>query len=312
MRDRAHVGEVRAEGRSIRGTVIRYGELSPSHRERFSVGSLQRSGDVWLDLAHDPERVVCWEGAGLTFAETRDALTLRAEVPRTVPGDLALSGVRDGSRAGLSVEFEATRERREPQTGVRIVEAARLFGVGLVKAPSYPGSRVEARQRTADVLSGDVKLGGNLSCQCRGPDCDYVNFAPDAFDDALSEVERGDREVPAFLSGQFGKPVGRAGDRLTIRVEGDQLRVRLEGLPELDPDVRAMVESLVQGSLYQFRPYIGERASEIVKVGRVARVEKADLRGVEIAPISGPTEGLQPLTLRQRPEARERRRRVWL
>ena len=44
-------------------------------------------------------------------------------------GDHALTGIRDGTRAGLSVEFEALAESREAQTGVRVVEA--LPGGGL-------------------------------------------------------------------------------------------------------------------------------------------------------------------------------------
>ena len=160
--DRATGGEVRAEGRTLAGTVMVYGDYSPSHRERFESRSLAPVGDVWLDIDHDRRAVVAWQGAGLALDFGADGVTLRAEVPRTVPGDEALAGVRDGTRKGLSIEFKARRERREAQTGTRVIEAADLRGIGLVPAPSYEGSQVETRQRTGFRLSGRVALGRNL------------------------------------------------------------------------------------------------------------------------------------------------------
>ena len=150
MSERLHVGEVRAEGRTISGIVMAYGEISPSHRERFEPGSLIRREDCWLELGHDLSRVVCWEGAGLEFSEDDRALSLRAELPRIPVADLALEGVRDGSRAGLSIRFNAVEEREED--GLRVISRAELAGVGLVPAPSYSGSRVtELRGRRLRV-----------------------------------------------------------------------------------------------------------------------------------------------------------------
>ena len=42
--------EVRAEGRNLTGTVLRYGDVSPSHRERFEPGSIRFADAVHLDL----------------------------------------------------------------------------------------------------------------------------------------------------------------------------------------------------------------------------------------------------------------------
>ena len=46
---------------------------------------------------------------------------------------------------GLSVEFRALAERREG--GLRVIEAAELRGIGIVRSPSYEDSRVEARRQ---------------------------------------------------------------------------------------------------------------------------------------------------------------------
>ena len=37
---RAAIGEIRVEGRKLTGVVMRYGEVSPSHKERFEPGAL--------------------------------------------------------------------------------------------------------------------------------------------------------------------------------------------------------------------------------------------------------------------------------
>ena len=143
---RAALGEIRVEGRKLTGTVIRYGEVSPSHRERFEPGAIRMAPAVHLDLYHDRERVIAYlPGGGLELREADGALELAAELPPIPAADRALEEIRTGKTTGLSVEFRCLEDRREG--GIRIIAAAELQGVGLVKAPSYNGSRVEARNR---------------------------------------------------------------------------------------------------------------------------------------------------------------------
>ena len=143
---RSAVGELRVEGRRLSGTVLRYGEVSPSHRERFAPGALRFAAAVHLDLEHDRERVIAYmPGGGLELAGDGDAVELAAELPPIPAADRALDEIRSGKRNGLSVEFRALKESREG--GVRVIEEAELRGIGLVARPSYLGSRVEARAR---------------------------------------------------------------------------------------------------------------------------------------------------------------------
>ncbi len=103
--------EIRVEGRRLTGTVMKYGDVSPSHRERFEPGSLRMAEAVHLDLDHDPERAVAWHpGGGLALAGGSDAITMRAELPPIPAADRALAEVRAGKVTGLSVEFRAVRE----------------------------------------------------------------------------------------------------------------------------------------------------------------------------------------------------------
>ena len=143
---RAALGEIRVEGRKLSGVVMRYGQISPSHKERFEPGSLRMADAVHLDLNHDRERAVAWHpGGGLELADRGEALELSAELPPIPAADRALDDIRTGKANGLSVEFHSVKESRVD--GIRVIEEAILSGVGLVKNPSYQGSRVEARAR---------------------------------------------------------------------------------------------------------------------------------------------------------------------
>ena len=69
---RAALGEIRVEGRRLSGVVMRYGEVSPSHKERFEPGSLRMADTVHLDLNHDRERAVAWHpGGGLELSRPK-------------------------------------------------------------------------------------------------------------------------------------------------------------------------------------------------------------------------------------------------
>ena len=143
---RAALGEIRVEGRKLTGTVMRYGETSPSHRERFAPGAIRMADVVHLDIAHDVERVIAYlPNGGLELAGGDDALELSAELPPIPAADRALEEIRTGKTTGLSVEFRAVKESRD--NGVRVIEDAILSGIGLVGDPSYGGARVEARSR---------------------------------------------------------------------------------------------------------------------------------------------------------------------
>ena len=143
---RAAFGEIRVEGRKLTGTVMVYGEVSPSHKERFAPGSLRMADVVPLNLGHDRERAVAWHpGGGLELRDEDGAMILSAELPPIPAATRALDEIRTGKVTGLSVEFRAVKETRV--NGVRVIEEAELSGVGIVARPSYEGARIEARAR---------------------------------------------------------------------------------------------------------------------------------------------------------------------
>ena len=137
--------EARAEGRTIRGPVLVYGDISPSHRERFLPGSVVMAEAVPLNLRHDKLVAVAWSpGGGLNLEDDETSLRMTADLPPLPAADVALERIRAAAGTmGLSVEFKSLKERKEG--GIRIIEKAELRGIGIIERPSYPRSRVEAR-----------------------------------------------------------------------------------------------------------------------------------------------------------------------
>lgn len=138
--------ECRAEGRTLSGTVLAYNDISVSHKERFQPGSIRLDDVVILDLEHDPLRVAAWHpSGGLDLRLDDSGIAMEAELPPIPAAEAILRGIEAaGGTLGLSVEFRAEKERKEG--GLRVIEAAVLSGIGVVKRPSYPGSRLEARE----------------------------------------------------------------------------------------------------------------------------------------------------------------------
>ena len=222
--------EIRIEGRRLSGTVMRYGDVSPSHRERFEPGSLRLAESVHLDLFHDPERAVAWHpGGGLALDNGPSALAMRAELPPIPAAERALAEVRAGKATGLSVEFNAVRETREGE--LRVIHDAVLSGVGIVAKPSYGESHVEARAK-AGTVKARIPYGKRLECRCHrsSGDCNAVAFERGAFAEAVA-----DDKLIAF-SKDYAAPLASAGRRKTLR-----LREPDEGLEvEMDlPDTQA-------------------------------------------------------------------------
>ena len=199
--------EVRAEGRVLTGPAIRYGDVSPSHRERFEAGAFDLDGRTrWLDYRHDRERALAWTGSGLTLTDTREALMVEADLPSIPLADRALADVAAGRLTGFSVEFNAVEERRE--SGIRVVSRAELSGIGLVAAPSYTQSTVEIRARSGRTLRATIPAGKNLACRCSGIQCKFARLMDKAMKDIFDEFkkESSQREMIAAF-GSYDSPL---------------------------------------------------------------------------------------------------------
>lgn len=140
--------DIRAEGRTLSGTVIRYGDEArlPWGREVIRSGAFGdvRAQDVILNRQHDRALPLARTGGGGLFLEDgAEALSVRAELPETRDSDDVLTLIRQGVLRGLSLEFTAKEESYEGD--LRIISRAALQGVAVVDKPAYPSSLVQAR-----------------------------------------------------------------------------------------------------------------------------------------------------------------------
>ena len=201
--------ELRAEGRRLSGVVMRYGDVSPSHCERFEPGAIRMAESVHLDLHHDIERAIAWHpGGGLALANGRAELAMRAVLPPIPAADRALAEIKAGRVDGLSVEFRAVKESRID--GIRVIEDAVLSGIAIVKAPSYGGSRVEARRRSGRTMRARIPAGRSVECRCSGAECKFAKMAAEGMEQAFNSAFRQfEREVVAGF-GSYDMPLASA------------------------------------------------------------------------------------------------------
>jgi len=143
--------ELRAEGRVLSGTVVRYGDRADlgGFTEEFAGGAIQlrggRAGQV-LNLQHDRAMPLARTGAGLDVAATASGVSFRAELPRTRLADDVLEGVAAGLYRGASIEFEArAADWQDGQVPHRIIREALMVGLAVVDTPAYPEAVLDAR-----------------------------------------------------------------------------------------------------------------------------------------------------------------------
>ena len=198
MAGERRTSEFRLDGRTLIGTAIRYGDMSPGHRERFQAGAFAPlPASLSLNLQHDEAREIANTGAGLVVQDSATELSLRCELRE---GSAELNLVRRKALNGLSVEFHALQESRD--NGIRVIERADLSGIGLVDMPSYPASRIELRRGSGVTMRSFIPSNRPAACDCAGDAaCRWAEFADEALGEMWSEVtEKFQREAVATYS----------------------------------------------------------------------------------------------------------------
>ena len=142
--------ELRQEGRRLSGTAITYGSEAQilGFRERFESGAFGDVSalDILLNRQHDRARPLARTGGGgLKLRDSAERLRIEATLPETRDADDVLALVKAGVLRGLSLEFNAVRERWAGD--LRIISRATLRAVGVVDRPAYPDSTVALATR---------------------------------------------------------------------------------------------------------------------------------------------------------------------
>ncbi len=206
MLERRAGGELRAEGRKLSGVLMRYGDVSESHRERFAPGSIVPADVVVLNLEHRQMEAIAWTGGGgLELHPDRDALRMTATLPKIPAGDAALAWIRSGQAKGLSVEFKPLEEER--QGDIRVVRNSLLVGAAITSRPSYQQATVEARRRSGRTLKARIPVDVPVECRCSGAECTRARIIREALQEEFERAfTRFEKEVIAGF-GSYDMPL---------------------------------------------------------------------------------------------------------
>ena len=303
--------EFRAVGRRLSGVALPYRTESPSHGEMFLPGSVELADSVPLNLRHNELQAVAFHpGGGLSFDDGEDALRMTAELPKLPAGDVALREVRAGKLRGLSVEFLPLKESRN-SAGVRVIERARLVGLGLVSEPSYP-TAVEARRRKAAARARVRPMPANIrACSCVGPQCDSVKFTADAFKQAVEKTNSGQRNM-VLHSGSYDPghviATSAAGSLILSLADDGAIVAEVSQEAMRSPAGEALAQS-VETSAPIVRPLIDDAESEFSDDGNVRTYSVAAVSSLLVKVSLASAEGWEQFELLQRPR---RRWRFWL
>lgn len=265
--------ELRFDGRTLNGPVVRYGDIAPSYREMFGPRAFTSVADpLPLHIEHDRSTAVAVES--LAVERRAEQLGLRATLP---DGSAALRLIRSGAITGLSPEFVAISERRE--AGLRVIEQAELRGVGLVGDPAYKQSRIEMRSTRMALMRAGIYPQRRNSCECSGADCSYASFTAESLQEEADAINQG-RDVLAFW-GNYDNPLGST-MRDTVRVEwrGDHLGIELD-LPDTDTGRKVIAANEDAGVVV--RPYLDARRSVGQRIGEVMAYSAIFIRGFQVS-----------------------------
>jgi uncharacterized protein len=146
--------ELRADGRTIVGTIVPYGTEARigNYTETFAPGAFADADPAQIPLTtvHDRESLPI--GRAVSFTDGPAGLEAELRVSETRLGDEALTLIRDGAATGLSVGFIPLEDRwDQARTMVERVKA-KLVEISLVAFPAYADARVMAVRSEAPVL----------------------------------------------------------------------------------------------------------------------------------------------------------------
>ena len=131
----------------LEGLALPYGVIvtAPGGRqERFEAGAARSSGEALLNLQHSPLILLAREPDTMRFEETEEGLRFRALLPDTTQARDTWQLVRSKVLTGVSVEFQAIRQRVDG-AGLRSIQDAVISGLGVAARPYYRQTGVEAR-----------------------------------------------------------------------------------------------------------------------------------------------------------------------
>ena len=267
-----------SDGRTLLGTVVRYGDIStatPVGAEQFLSGVFGdvQGLDTILNMQHDRTRPLARTGGGgLVLTDSDERLRIEATLPETRDGDDALELVEKGVLRGFSTEFISRQET--DRNGVRSISQAALPGIALVDKPAYEGSIIAEIRQQGEGISGEFSYETDSIVAATGR-VRKERIRPGAFSYAISAP---DREINLVL-GDNSRPLAskRAGS-LILEDTPTALKFRVAKLPRTSyvADFLGMLrgKSIVPGIVPFFSPTPLSIARRLFSNGRAVDEEE--------------------------------------
>ena len=309
--------EFRVQGRTLSGSALVYGDVSPDYRERFEPRAFGAVGSrvMPVTLQHDSTIVVAQKAV---LTDTARSLDVRADLPM---GSAALALVKRGALNGFSIEFRAKSERRE--SGIRVVERADLTGLSLVDRGAYPASTAEVRARSGRTLRQRIPADVALRCECAAPECKWAKIIGPAMQEAFTTAWEEATEILAVRGGYAGALASKSAGTVRARMKDGDAVVEID-IPT-GPDGDAVLRAVEDTGAVIARPYLDsdrskgtiEQRADVPEGERVMEYEHLVIRSIVIGatdarenwPIPDVIETPEDVMPRAAPA---RRRRVWL
>ena len=220
-----------SNGRTLLGTVIKYGDIStatPVGAERFEAHAFgDVSGlDTILNMQHDRKRPLARTGGGgLVLTDSDERLRIEATLPETRDGDDALELVEKGVLRGFSTEFISRQET--DKNGVRSISQAALPAIALVDRPAYAGSIIAEIRQQGEGISGEFAYETDAVVAATGR-VRKERIKPGAFSYAINSP---DREINLILGDNSRPLASKQAGSLILEDTPTALKFRVAKLP---------------------------------------------------------------------------------
>ena len=218
-------------GRTLLGTVVKYGDIStatPVGGEQFLSGAFgDVSGlDTILNMQHDRRRPLARTGGGgLVLTDSDERLRIEATLPETRDGDDALELVEKGVLRGFSTEFISRQE--SDKNGVRSISQAALPAIGLVDRPAYADSVIAEIRQQGEGISGEFAYETDSIVAATGK-VRKERIKPGAFSYAIKSP---DREINLVLGDNSRPLASKQAGSLILEDTPTALKFRVKQLP---------------------------------------------------------------------------------
>ena len=126
------------EDRVVKGVVMKYGAVGRhpgGFRERIEPGAFSFEPGLFLNRFHQRITPIARLGKHLTLDNTNSELRMIATLPETATCNDVLKEIQAELLNGFSIEMKVARDSWDK--GVRVIHAAKVYGIGLVDKPAY-------------------------------------------------------------------------------------------------------------------------------------------------------------------------------